>query len=221
MRRPLEEVVTLHDQIRAFEGAVPVPEIERDLFGDVPGPLQVVQREIGARRRLGRVEERLEDLVGHLYGLARGARRAFVARCHRRDGVSDVADLVQRQGVLVAGPGDDAVLQRHVLARDDGVDAVERLGSAGVDRQDLRVRVGRAQQPGVEHLRQGDVVGVLSEPGHLCVSVYAPVATSDDRRGSQVELRHGLHLGDAHGPAASCSVSRTSAAWITASRIFT
>ncbi len=60
--------------------------------------------------------------------------------------------------MLVARPRQDSVRHRHVRTADHRANAVQRLRRRRVDRHDTRVRVRAAQDLGVQHPREHDVV---------------------------------------------------------------
>ena len=91
-------------------------------------------------------------------------------------------------------------LQRlQQLARDDRFDLGMCFGSAGVDRNDARVRVRAAQNRTVEHARQVDIVDVVAlasqETGVFLANHAAEahgIARRRERRGGDSRCRHAV-----------------------------
>ena len=76
----------------------------------------------------------------------------------------------------------------HVLAGDHGEHAGQRLRRGGVDAQDLRMRVGRADHMGVEgaaRLRQ--IVAIAAAPRQQCGIFLADQRHTEQRHESTVE----------------------------------
>jgi hypothetical protein len=59
------------------------------------------------------------------------------------------------------------------------MDAIQRLGSGGVDGHDARVRVGTPQDLPVQHARELDVVGVDRPPRGLVQTLDLPARVAD------------------------------------------
>ncbi len=56
----------------------------------------------------------------------------------------------------------------------------ERQRARGIDRFNDRVRMRRAQQPGMDHARQHDVIGEARKPGDLGAAVDTATRFADD-----------------------------------------
>ena len=108
----------------------------------------------------------------------------LVARDDRRHRIADEADDVRTERVLVVTDGQDAVRNRQRRAGQHQVHARMRRRLRGVDPDDARVRMRRAQQPPVQHPRQDDVVGEPRLAGDLRAAVHAPAGLADDVRSS-------------------------------------
>ncbi len=189
VRRALEEVLALDDDVRGLHQPVDVPELEVDLLRDVavpplPARLVHVRRPAVRLERLAGVQKGRELLVLDPDELQRPVRHVLVDRGHGRHLVADVAHPVDAQRVLVRRPGDDPVRRRHVPPRDDGVHALQRLGAARVDRHDPRVRVGAPEDLAVQHARKRDVVGVDGPTRGLVEPVDLPHG-----RSNQIQVR--------------------------------
>ena len=120
------------------------------------------QRRVGVERLAG-VDHRRQRLVLDVDQRERVVGRVLVGRDHERDLLALEADLVARQhGLGVVGdrrhPGQAERLQ--VLGGDHRRDVGVLQRRRGVDRDDLGVRVGAAQDRAVHHPRQVDVVEV-------------------------------------------------------------
>ncbi len=74
-----------------------------------------------------------QGLVLHLDELGSPLRRVLVRRRHGGHGISHISDLLGAEGLLVLAYGQDAVLLRQILARDDGLYARQGLGLRRVD----------------------------------------------------------------------------------------
>jgi hypothetical protein len=99
------------------------------------------------------------------YSTSISVGRVLVGRDHERDLLALEANLVAREhGLRVVGdrrhPGEAERLE--ILGGDDRGDVRVRERARGVDRDDLGVRVGAAQQRAVDHPRQLDVIEVVA-----------------------------------------------------------
>ncbi len=126
---------------------------------------------VGADHRRVRLERtlrrhhRLERLVVDVDQLEGVLRDVGVLGDHRRDLLALEPHLVgdeHRLGVVAHRRHPGEVVLRHQLAGHDGDHAGERLSARGVDRVELRVRVGAAQDRHVEHAGQLHVVDVVA-----------------------------------------------------------
>ena len=178
----LEEVLALHHHIGSRHALVHLAEAEPHPLGDVavpPLPARLVDegtlRASIRRERLRRIEAGGQFLVLDADQRERPDRGVLVHRRHRRHPVPDVAHPLHAQRVFVGRPGNDAVADRHVPARDDGVHALERERPGGIDGEDAGVWVRAPQDLPVQHPRERDVVGVrrlargLGQPVHLAL----------------------------------------------------
>ena len=200
--RPLEEVVALHDHLRGRHALVHLAEAEPHPLGDVPVPslpaglvderpfLASIRRE---RRR--RIQVGGQLLVLDPNPRQRPVRGVLVHRRHRRHAVADVAHPLHAQRILVGRPGNDAVADRHVPARDDGAHALERQRPGGVDGDDAGVRVDAPQDLAVQHAREREIVGVGGLAGRLRQPLHLALWPSDQREagpGRRVRVGRGV-----------------------------
>ena len=127
----------------------------------------------------------------------------------QRDRVAHVADLVggervERRGLHAGderhagrGPGRDGLGEpHHVLAGVDGDDPRELTGLAGIHRVDATVRHVAAQERGMQHPRQHDVVDVATGAGEDA-RVLDPLDPGP--YGACSDLLHGPHLATSRG----------------------
>ena len=188
----LEEVVALDDDLRVLQPGVHIAELELHHLGDVPVPPRLA-RLVDVRPRFGGdrlvwVEVGRQLLVGDVDEVERGDRRVLVHRGHRRHPVADVAHPVDAEGILVRRPRDDAVGRGHVAPGHHRVDARGGLGPRRVDGDDARVRVRAAQDLGVQHAGEPDVVGVAGPAGRLRQPVHLPHGAADVGEGGGASL---------------------------------
>ena len=149
--------------------------------------------------RLARVDDGRQRLVLDVDQRQRIVGRVLVDGDDERDLLALEADLVAGQyGLRVVGD------RRHprqaerleVLGRDDGGDARVGERARGVDRDDLGVRVRRAQHLAVDHARQPDVVEVgalAADEARVLLALQPAEADRPLGRGA------GKVLGDRHG----------------------
>ena len=182
VRGALEEVLALHYLLRARHALVHLAEAELHPLGDVAVsslPARLVDEgmllaPIGGERLRG-IEAGRQLLVLDADERQRPDRRVLVHRRHRRHPVADVAHPFHAQRVLVGRPGDDAVANRHVAARDDRVHALESESPGSIDGEDAGMGMRAAQDLRVQHPGERDVVGVrrlargLGQPVHLAL----------------------------------------------------
>jgi hypothetical protein len=112
-------------------------------------PALVVDRVL-LHRALG-VDDGLERYVFDLDPICRATRLLGVLGCDERDGLAEVAHLLEREHRLVRELEPVALLPRDVLVREHGVHTRRRQRLAQVDLDDARVRVRAAQGVAPEH----------------------------------------------------------------------
>jgi hypothetical protein len=126
------------------------------------------------------------------------------------DGLALPADMVDRNCMLGCGfetlqmrehtdPGRDHI--RQLLAGHNGDDARQALCGTGIDRDDLRVGMGRAQEHHMRHPRQLDIADIEPAPLHQPFKVGPRHRLADigirpvqrgETRGIFQCIRHGL-----------------------------
>ena len=173
---------------------------EEGLDEDVVGPAVPDERRVRTGG-VGGVGDRFQRLVINEDRLGRVARfRAGLGDRHR-DGLADIARLVSRQQRVIpdehlrpagpvqleveAGLGQRAVVElaepvrRAIRPGEDGQHARQREGGGGVDRQDARMRMGRAHHRRAGLARQGEVVGEAAPAGQQARILLAPDRPAD------------------------------------------
>ncbi len=157
----------LDDHLGRFEAGFEVAAAQRPLVALVGAEVRV--DEIAALVGLLQVHDHRQRLVldgDELRGVDDGVA---IGADHQRDGVTDVMDLVLGQRpvrrVLDLDPRRDPGhrqrrLEIEVVADEDRVDAGVGLRLRHVDRRDLRVRLGRADERRPQLARDVDVVDV-------------------------------------------------------------
>ncbi len=110
-------------------------------------------------------------------GLAGGQ---LVAGNHERDRIADESDAVDGQGVFVLADRQDAIRNRQVAPGQDEMNARQRPRARHIDRLDARMGDRGAEQTGVQHPRQHDIVGEARLPGDLGPRVNAPADLAND-----------------------------------------
>jgi hypothetical protein len=182
VRVALEEEDVLPHQVSAVEGYVDVAELQRDVLVDVRAVAVLVDPGLRMGERVEDGHERRERLVVDLDQPARLLGRLLV---DRRDGghrVADHADFLGAERFLVLRDGQDAELHpRQVRGRDDREDSRQGHGARGVDGPDPRVGVGAAQELGVRHARQEEIVGVFRLADDLRPGIDFRERPADDR----------------------------------------
>ena len=182
---PLGNVFRLVDPVRRGEARLDVADLAMRLRREVR--VRMERRGVGAgggRAAIGRivderrarpqgflrVEHRRAQPVFHAQGPHAGCRRRLALGDHRGDALADKADdgiEHPRVGggvprVLVA-PGGEAG-PRRILVRQHGDDARQSQRRRAVDRDDLGMRMGRAQHLEMQETRQCVVEGVGGPP---------------------------------------------------------
>ena len=129
------------------------------------------------RARLGgllRIHHHRQRLVVDLDQVERVARDKSVLGHHHRHRIADETDLAHRQRAwrvdVVRDPASlpgagQRVDIHHIFAGDHGDDAGQRLGLRGVDALDVGMGVGTAQNGGVRHAMEFDIVEVVTFAG--------------------------------------------------------
>ena len=157
----------LDDHVGLGEAGLEIAAAERPL-ADLVGPELLVHERPALERGLGVGHDRqrvvLDDDV-----LGRVDHAVAVVADHERDRIADVLDLALGEDPVVGrvdldarrDPGHrQAGLHVEVLVGVDGDDAVARHGRRRVDRDDLRVGLGRAHPRGPQLALKVDVVDV-------------------------------------------------------------
>ena len=140
------------------------------------------------------VDDGVEDVVIHGDQRRRVRRRLRAGGDDRRHRVADAADFVDRQRrmrhflrVRHDPPADEAAEPlRQIRAGEHRQDAVGRRRGGGVHADDVRVRVGAANERHVRHADHADVVHVGSSAGNQSWVFAAFYALADCRLRSQV-----------------------------------
>ena len=205
---PLDDDVGLGEDAVALLRVAGLPERAGEVVGLV-GLVVADQRRVGVER-LARVDDRGQRLVLDVDQRQRVARRVAVLGDDEGDLLALEADLVAGEhGLGVVGdrrhPGEAERLE--VLGGDhpEHLGVLERL--RGVDREDLGVRVGAAQDRAVEHPRQHDVVEVgalAADEARVLLALHVAVA-------ERCLLRSGRRHGHLLASAPSCSAAQRTA----------
>ena len=182
VRAPLIEEEVLEDVIRLGEPLLDVAERERDLLVDVPLVSVFVDTRLRVRKAFFRLGEGSERLVLHRDQIERVGRGQLVARDDERDRIADETDGVRTERVLVLADRQDAVGDGQIAARENEMDARVRLGARRVHRPDARVGHGAAQQFGMHHPREDEIVREDCLAGDLGAAVDAATREADDPR---------------------------------------
>ena len=157
------ELVDLHDVIGLGECRVDVPPVEDTRPDDVRAGV-VVEDDLVLQRFLG-VDEHGKLVVLDLDQLGSVARE-LARRCgDRGDRLAHVPNAAHRERVVLDVPSrldghleERVRVDRDLVARERPVHAVELERLRDVDRDDLRVRVRRADEVDVAHPMPADVV---------------------------------------------------------------
>ena len=174
-----EEEVLAHD-VRRGEALFHVAELEVDELVEVTRVAVVVDARLGVGERVHRRADFGQQLVLDVDQVERRRRGLLGGRGDRGHGIADEAHLVHAQGVLVLADGEDPERDREVLPGEHRLHTVEALGSGRVDPEDTGVWMRAAQQPGVEHAGQGEVVGEFGRARDLGDGVHLAVRLSYD-----------------------------------------
>ncbi len=203
----LVEVDVLADVGGLLERRVDVAEVQGGDAVGVP-ELALVDELPGGLERALDGRDGLERLVGHVDAPGRLPGRLLVEGGHGRDRLADVPDLVNGEGVLVLADREGAEGHREVLSRDDGEDAVHRLGRRRVDVDQPGVGLGAPLDDGVGQPGPVEVAGVPGLAGGLLPAVHARVGRADDVEGGLGPLpQHPLAHG--YSPRAVSSMAST------------
>ena len=130
-----------------------------------------------------------EEFVLDVNQIQRFGRHIFI---HRGDGghrVSHHADLANRQRVFIFADGQSPVWDRQVFSEEHHLDAWITFRLGGIDLQDAAVRNCAAQNLGVKHAGEDEVVGVLRLAGDLRCSVHLAMRLSYDAQALFARLR--------------------------------
>ena len=186
--------VAVHDSHRAHHVRARIVEVVTDL----------VRLPVGMKGlRLGgalRIRDRSERLVVDGDALGRAPGLLGMLGGHDRDGLSEVADAVDREDRLVVELEPVRLSSRHVLMRQHRMYAWHRQRGGEIDAADERVRVRGAQRVAPQHPGGLQVARVLELAGRLRRPVGAADALADP---AQHRLRRGAHARSAASRTAS------------------
>ena len=121
-----------------------------------------------------------QDFVFHIDQFQRFFGDGFRDGDYAGDVIADVANLVERQRVLIVADGKNAVGIGRVFADCYGDDAVEMFGAGRVDAFDARMRIRRMQNLADQHAGHAEVVGVFARAGGLFRRVDHRGGLADD-----------------------------------------
>ena len=106
----------------------------------------------------------------------------FIDGGHRGNWVADETCFVDTKRVLVLGHGEDAEWDGKLGTDERGDDAGHRLGLAGVDVHDARVRVRASLELAKKHARKRQIVREHRLPDDLRHRVHFHHRLADDRK---------------------------------------
>ncbi len=154
----VEEQILAH-QVGPREARLHVAELEVNEFVEVAAVAVIVDAGLGVGDGVLGVGDGAQRLVLDGNEVERRGCDVFVDGRHGRHRIADESDLVRRERVLVLAHREDTEGDGEVLPRQHGFHAREARRLGRVDAQDLRVRMRAAQQFGVEHPGEKQVVG--------------------------------------------------------------
>ena len=135
-----------------------------------------------------RIRHYRQRLVFHANEIERVLRRIAILGGHGCHSLADIADLVDREDVVLGNPqrfiaaadrqGPDLIL--NLRACDDGNDTGMPAGRVCLEAADPRVRVGTSQNRDVERIRKMDVVHVLAEAANQS-RIFPPLDPGADQ----------------------------------------
>ena len=190
------ELVDLHDVVGLGERGVDVAPVEDARPDDVRAGVVVEDHLV--LQRLLRVDEDRELVVLDLDELGSIARELARRRAHGCDRLAHVPHATDRERVVLDVPArldghleEGIGVDRDLVAGDRAVHALELERPGDVDRDDLRVRVGRADEVDVAHAVPAHVV----EERALALD-EAAVLLARDRLPDEALLERLAGLGD-------------------------
>ena len=206
------QLVDLDDVVRLGLRRVPVAPVEDAAPDDVRAGVLVHDRLV--LDRLARVDEHVERLVLDRDELGGVAGQLARARADRGDRLAHEAGLADRERVVLDQVArrdrhleERVRLDRDLVAGQRPEDAVERERGGDVDRDDLRVRVRRADEvdvarPVPAHVVEEDALALDEPPVLLARDRLADVALLQLDRGD-------VGVGRAHAPAPVETIAST------------
>ena len=199
----------LDHRIGRGEGFVGGADFQLAFEAEIVAEFRLDHRRLRIERGF-RIGDRGQGLVGHLDQLADILGLRPRARDHGADGLALPAGALDRDRILRRGfealeMGEHADPGRHHLgqfgAGDDRDDAGRVLRGFGLDADDARMRVRRAQEGDMGHARQADVADILP------ATLRQPLQIGPRHRAADVGIRpveRGQHgrgvVGDFHFP---------------------
>jgi hypothetical protein len=143
-----------HDAMRSFgKRAVGIPVAERTVARDIRAQALVQHLRIGGERR-ARLHHDRQRVIVDLDQVKRVLSDVAAGRDDHRDRLTDIAHAVDRDRPALdrRAHADDKArpVRLHLRCRDDGPNAGQRAGGFNPDRTNVRMRMRRAQDCGME-----------------------------------------------------------------------
>ena len=126
VRIPLEEEHVVEDMVGAVDSRIDVAELQRHRLVYVAVITVVVYPRLVVGQAVGRGRERPQRVVGDVDEVHGALGGDFVARDHGRDRVTDEANLVAAERVLVVADRQDPVGNRERIPGQHEMHAVDR-----------------------------------------------------------------------------------------------
>ena len=175
----LVEEEVFEDVIGSGQRLFDVAEFEGHGFVDVSLIAIVVNARLGRGERFERIGDRGQHFVLDVDEIERSRGLILRARDHRGDRVSDHPHLVAAERLFILTDGEDAVANREIGPREDGVHPWRLRGPLDADAAQERMRIAGAQQLAMEHAGKEEVVGEACLAEHLGAPVNATARLSD------------------------------------------
>ncbi len=184
VRAALEEERVLAHQVGVPERLLHVAELEVDQLVQVPLVTVVVDAGFGVGEGVLGIGDRAQRLVANGDAGERGGGRLLGGRGDGRHGIAHETDLVERQRMLVLAHRENAKGDGQILAGEHPLHAREPGCGRGVDGDDASVGVGTAEQFGVQHAGQEQIVGEPRRAGDFRRRIDLPERFPDHAKGA-------------------------------------
>src|SRR6267142_1164286 len=179
MRASLIEENVFKDFVGFGERFFNIAEFQSDALMNVALFAVLVDARFGSGERFFGIGDGGENFVLDVDEVQSFERGELLAGDDGSDGITDVAHMIEAEGLLVLADGKNPVLDGQVFPGKNQIDSGVSESAGGVDLSNAGVRMRGKQKFGVGHARKEDVVGEARLTGHFRAGVHPASRNAD------------------------------------------